>query len=74
MKVIRIHEVVGTSSQSSDHAVCEAVANAKIIDPSVRSAEVIWTGLQGRNLDEWRVVVRIASVVDTSADLGPTSP
>jgi flavin-binding protein dodecin len=73
MKVIRIREVVGTSSQSSDHAVSQAVAQARAADPDVRGAEVIWTALHGPNLDRWRARVRIASVFDSSTDLGSTS-
>jgi flavin-binding protein dodecin len=73
MKVIRTYEVVGTSSRGSDHAVSQALARAKREDLGVRGAEVIWIGIRGEDLDEWRARVRIASVVESSTENGSTS-
>ena len=64
MAVVKIIELVGSSNQSSDDAVQQAVAEAKQTLRNIRAVDVVSTGLRGENLDEWRAHVRIAFLIE----------
>jgi dodecin len=61
MAVVKIIELIGTSSKSSDDAVQQALAEAR---SSLRNIDVVSTGLRGDNLDEWRAHVRVAFLIE----------
>ncbi len=67
MAVVKIIELVGSSNQSSDDAVQQAVAEAKQTLRNIRAVDVVSTGLRGENLDEWRAHVRVAFLIDKVA-------
>ena len=64
MAVVKIIELVGSSTQSSDDAVAQAVAEAKQTLRNIRAVDVVSTGLRGDNLDEWRAHVRVAILIE----------
>ena len=64
MSVIKIIEVVGSSSSSSDDAVKSALADARQTLRNIKAVDVVSTGLRGENLDEWRAHVRIAFLIE----------
>ena len=64
MAVVKIIELVGSSSESSDDAVQQAVAETKQTLRNIRAIDVVSTGLRGANLDEWRAHVRVAILIE----------
>lgn len=64
MAVLKIIELVGSSTQSSDDAVQQALAEAKKTLRNIRAVDLVSTGLRGDNLDEWRAHVRVAILID----------
>ncbi len=64
MAVVKIIELVGSSNQSSDDAVQQAVAEAKQTLRNIRAVDVVSTGLRGENLGEWRAHVRVAILIE----------
>ena len=64
MSVVKIIEVVGASSTSSDDAVQSALNDAKQTLRNIKAVDVVSTGLRGDNLDEWRAHVRIAFLIE----------
>ena len=64
MSVVKIIELVGSSSTSSDDAVQQALAEAKQTLRNIKAVDVVSTGLRGDDLDEWRAHVRVAFVVE----------
>ena len=64
MAVIKIIELVGSSSTSSDDAVRAALSDARTTLRNVKAVDVVSVGLRGENLDEWRAHVRIAFLVE----------
>ncbi len=64
MSVVKIIELVGASTQSSDDAVKQALAEAQSTLRNIRAVDVVSTGLRGENLDEWRAHVRVAFVIE----------
>ncbi len=65
MAVVKIIELVGSSSASSDDAVQQALAEARKTLRSIKAVDVVSTGLRGDSLDEWRAHVRIAFLVES---------
>jgi dodecin len=65
MAVVKIIELVGSSSTSSDDAVQQALAEARRTLRNIKAVDVVSTGLRGDSLDEWRAHVRIAFLVDS---------
>ena len=65
MAVVKIIELVGSSSESSDAAVQAALDDAKQTLRNIKAVDVVSTGLRGDNLDEWRAQVRIGFVVES---------
>jgi flavin-binding protein dodecin len=64
MSVVKIIELVGSSTTSSDDAVQQALAEARQTLRNIKAVDVVSTGLRGDDLDEWRAHVRIAFIID----------
>ena len=64
MPVVKIIEVVGSSPESSDAAVRNALAEARQSLRNIKAVDVVSTGLRGDELEEWRAHVRIAFLVE----------
>jgi dodecin len=64
MAVIKIIELVGSSSASSDEAVKNALDDARSSLRNIKAVDVVSVGLRGENLDEWRAHVRVAFLVE----------
>ena len=64
MAVVKIIELIGTSSKSSDDAVQQALAEARSSLRNIKAVDLVSTGLRGDNLDEWRAHVRVAFLVE----------
>jgi len=65
MAVVKIIELVGSSSTSSDDAVQQALAEARKTLRNIKAVDVVSTGLRGDSLDEWRAHVRVAFLVES---------
>jgi flavin-binding protein dodecin len=68
MFVLRIIEVEGNSSESSDAAVRQALRQASHTMGDIRGIDVLSTGLRGPRLEEWHARVRVALVVDSDSE------
>ncbi len=64
MAVIKIIELVGSSTSGSDDAVKAALADAQGTLRNIKAVDVVSVGLRGENLDEWRAHVRVAFLVE----------
>ena len=64
MAVVKIIELVGASTKSSDDAVQQALSEAQSTLRNIKAVDVVSTGLRGDNLDEWRAHVRVAFLID----------
>jgi flavin-binding protein dodecin len=64
MAVVKIIELVGSSSTSSDDAVKAALKDAQQTLRNVKAVDVVSTGLRGDNLDEWRAHIRVAFLIE----------
>jgi flavin-binding protein dodecin len=64
MSVVKIIELVGSSSTSSDDAVRQALDEARKTLRNIKAVDVVSTGLRGDDLGEWRVHVRVAFLID----------
>lgn len=64
MAVVKIIELVGASTESSDDAVRQALQEAQSTLRNIKAVDVVSTGLRGDNLDEWRAHVRVAFLID----------
>jgi hypothetical protein len=64
MAVVKIIELVGSSSESSDAAVQAALSDARQTLRNIKAVDVVSTGLRGDNLDEWRAHVRVAFLIE----------
>jgi len=65
MSVVKIIELVGSSTSSSDDAVRQALAEAQKTLRNIKAVDVVSTGLRGDSLDEWRAHVRVAFLVES---------
>ena len=65
MAVVKIIELVGSSTTSSDDAVQSALAEAKQTLRNIKAVDVVSIGLRGDNLDEWRAHMRIGILVES---------
>jgi len=65
MAVVKIIELVGSSSTSSDDAVKQALEEARKTLRNISGVDVVSVGLRGDNLDEWRVQVRVGFLVES---------
>ena len=68
MAVTKIIEVVGRSSESSDAAVKNALAEASASLRDVKALDVVSIGLRGENMDEWGALCRISFLVENVDD------
>jgi flavin-binding protein dodecin len=64
MAVVKIIELIGTSSKSSDDAVQQALKEAQSSLRNIKAVDLVSTGLRGENLSEWRAHVRVAFLID----------
>jgi hypothetical protein len=64
MAVVKIIELVGSSTTSSDDAVQSALADAKQTLRNIKAVDVVSTGLRGDDLSEWRAHVRVAFMIE----------
>jgi flavin-binding protein dodecin len=64
MAVVKIIELIGTSKDSSDDAVQNALNEARATLRNIKAVDVMSTGLRGDNLDEWRAHVRVAFLIE----------
>lgn len=64
MSVVKIIELVGSSTTSSDDAVQQALAEARQTLRNIKAVDVVSTGLRGDDLNEWRAHVRVAFLID----------
>jgi dodecin len=64
MAAVKIIELIGTSTKSSDDAVQQALAEARQTLRNIRAVDLVSTGLRGENLSEWRAHVRVAFLVE----------
>jgi len=64
MAVVKIIELVGSSTTSSDDAVQSALAEAKQTLRNIKAVDVVSTGLRGDDLGEWRAHIRVAFLIE----------
>jgi flavin-binding protein dodecin len=64
MSIVKIIELVGSSTVSSDDAVQQALAEARKTLRNIKAVDVVSTGLRGDDLSEWRVHVRVAFLIE----------
>jgi dodecin len=64
MAVVKIIELIGTSTQSSDDAVQQALKEASSTLRNIKAVDVVSTGLRGDDLNEWRAHVRVAFLIE----------
>ena len=64
MAVIKIIELVGSSPNSSDEAVQNALAEARTSLRNIKAVDVVSVGLRGEDLSEWRAHVRVAFLIE----------
>jgi len=64
--VVKIIELVGSSSTSTDDAAKQALAQAQGSLRNIRAVDIVSTGIRGENLDEYRAHVRVAFIVESS--------
>jgi flavin-binding protein dodecin len=64
MAVVKIIELVGSSTTSSDDAVKAALNDAQQTLRNIKAVDVVSTGLRGDNLNEWRAHVRVAFLIE----------
>jgi len=64
MAVLKIIELVGSSTTSSDDAVQNALSDARETLRNIKAVDVVSTGLRGDDLNEWRAHVRVAFLIE----------
>jgi dodecin len=64
LAVVKIIELIGTSTKSSDDAVQQAVKEAQSTLRNIKAVDVVSTGLRGDDLNEWRAFVRVAFLIE----------
>ena len=64
MAVVKIIELVGSSTTSSDDAVQNALSDARETLRNITAVDVVSTGLRGDDLNEWRAHVRVAFLIE----------
>jgi flavin-binding protein dodecin len=64
MAVTKLIELVGSSTQSSDDAVQQALGEARRTLRNIKAVDVVSTGLRGDDLGEWRAHVRVAFLIE----------
>ena len=64
MAVVKIIELVGSSTKSTDDAAQQALSQAKSSLRNIRALDIVSTGIRGENLDEFRAHVRVAFLIE----------
>jgi dodecin len=64
MSVVKIIELVGSSTTSSDDAVQSALNDARQTLRNIKAVDVVSTGLRGDDLSEWRAHIRVAFLIE----------
>jgi dodecin len=64
MAVVKIIELVGSSTESSDAAVKDALKDAQQTLRNIKAVDVVSTGLRGEDLGEWRAHIRVAFLIE----------
>jgi flavin-binding protein dodecin len=64
MAVVKIIELVGSSPESSDAAVKDALKDAQQTLRNIKAVDVVSTGLRGDDLSEWRAHIRVAFLIE----------
>ena len=64
MAVIKIIELVGSSSSSSDDAVKSALSEAQATLRNIKAVDVVSVGLRGEELTQWRALVRVSFLIE----------
>jgi len=64
MSVVKIIEVVGRSSTSSDDAVKSALSEAQRTLRNIKALDVVSVGIRGDNMDEWGALCRVSFLVE----------
>jgi flavin-binding protein dodecin len=64
MAVVKIIELIGTSTKSSDDAVQQALKEASSTLRNIKAVDLVSTGLRGDDLNEWRAHVRVAFLIE----------
>jgi flavin-binding protein dodecin len=64
MAVVKIIELVGSSTTSSDDAVQSALNEARETLRNIKAVDVVSTGLRGDDLNEWRAHIRVAFLIE----------
>ena len=64
MAVTKIIELVGSSPNSSDEEVQNALADAQSSLRNIKAVDVVSVGLRGENLSEWRAHVRLSFLIE----------
>jgi dodecin len=64
LAVVKIIELVGSSSKSTDDAAQQALKQAQSSLRNIRALDIVRTGIRGENLDEFRAHVRVAFLVE----------
>jgi hypothetical protein len=64
MSIVKIIEVVGSSTESSDDAVRNALSEARKSLRNIKAVDVVSVGLRGNDLEEWRAHVRVAFLIE----------
>ena len=62
MAVVKTIDIIGRSTESSDDAVLQAVAEARRTIRDITGVDVISRGLRGEEM-EWRALVRVGFLV-----------
>ena len=65
MSIVKVIEIIGRSSSSSDDAVQNSLTEARVTLRNIKGIDVVSGGLRGDNLDEWHALVRISFLVDS---------
>jgi flavin-binding protein dodecin len=68
MAVTKIIELVGSSTQSSDDAVQQALGEARRTLRNIKAVDVVSTGLRGDELGEWRAHVRVSFLIESVSE------
>jgi len=70
LAVVKIIDVIGSSTESSDAAVKAALQDAQQTLRNIKAVDVVSVGLRGENFDEWRAHVRIGFVIERVSEQG----
>ena len=64
MSIVKMIELVGSSTESSDDAVRNALLEAQRTLRNIKAVDVVSIGLRGPELDEWRAHVKVAFLIE----------